>query len=149
MKNYARHKKTNNTLWEMKEKDGSKVWRFKDIANLGFSHFKNIYHKLGRANITDIVKITSYFPRVIKEGVNEVSKEFKVVVKSFQKEKIPGHNGWSIYFYLGFYDYNEEALLKVVEESRKILNSINFTFITLIPKKMIHPPLRSSHWFPL
>lgn len=82
---------------------------------------------------------------MIKEGVNEVSKEFTVVVKSFQKERIPGHNGWSIYLYLGFYDYNEEALLKVVEESRKILNSINFTFITLIPKKMIHPPLRSSH----
>jgi hypothetical protein len=63
----------------------------------------------------------------------------KVVVESFQKDKSRGPDGWSIDFFLGFYDYIVEDVLKVLEESRvlrKILGAIDSTFIVLIIKNL-------------
>ena len=57
---------------------------------------------------------------------------------SFQKGKSPGPNGFTIDFYLGFYDLMKNDILEVVresQESRKFLGSINSTFLSLIPKK--------------
>jgi len=54
------------------------------------------------------------------------------------KAKIPSPNGWPTKFYLGFYDFLEEELLRVINESRvssKILGALNTTFITLIKEK--------------
>ena len=59
-------------------------------------------------------------------------------LKTFQKDKSPGPDGWPIEFYLGFYDLFGRDLLKVVEESRlegHIHPPLNTTFIALIPKK--------------
>ena len=64
-------------------------------------------------------------------------EELKEVIHSFQKDKIPGLDGWSIEFYLDFSELPGEDLLEVVEKSRKlgvIHAPINSTFIALIPK---------------
>ena len=64
-------------------------------------------------------------------------EELKEVIHSFQKDKIPRPDGWTIEFYLGFFYLIGEDLLEVVEESRRtgvIHTPINSTFITLIPK---------------
>jgi hypothetical protein len=58
-------------------------------------------------------------------------------MKSFQKGKSPGPDGWSIEFFLGFFDLLGNDILKVVEEYRKngcIHEPLNTTFISLIPK---------------
>eukprot|EP01018_Ginkgo_biloba_P003770 Gb_15008 [translate_table: standard] len=87
--------------------------------------------------------MTSFFPSLVSEEDNaslleEVSKdELQTVLHSFQKGKSPGLDGWTVEFFLGFYEVIEEDLMSVIEESRssgRILAAFNTTFIALIPK---------------
>ena len=75
----------------------------------------------------------------MKEDLSkEVTKKLNLVLHSFQKEKSQGPDGFTLEFFLGFYDLTRIDLLKVVKESQrsgKILGALNSTFITLIPKK--------------
>jgi hypothetical protein len=59
-------------------------------------------------------------------------------MRRFQTSKIPGPYGWTIEFFLGFFDLLGQDILRLVEEIRltgQIPLSLNSTFITLIPKK--------------
>jgi hypothetical protein len=88
--------------------------------------------------------MTQYFPSFANEEDNrmlmeEVTlEELKGVMRSFQKEKIRGPYGWTIEFFLGFFDLLGQDILRLVEEIRltgQMPLSLNSTFITLIPKK--------------
>ena len=60
-----------------------------------------------------------------------------VALKSFSKDKSPGPDGWTIEFYLHFFDLVGPDLLELVENTRlhgKVTGAINSTFLTLIPK---------------
>lgn len=93
--------------------------------------------------MAEIIQLAHLFPRFVEEEDNaslleEVSLEqLKEVLHSFQHDKSPGPNGWTIEFYLGFIDLIGNDLLGVVEESRRIgviHAPINTSFIALIPK---------------
>jgi hypothetical protein len=63
--------------------------------------------------------------------------ELEEVLHNFQKNKIPGLDGWTIYFFVGIFEFIGKDILKVVEESRvngHIHAPLNATFIALIPK---------------
>jgi hypothetical protein len=71
------------------------------------------------------------------EEVTEV--ELQEVLYNFQKNKILGPDGWTVEFFLGFYDLIGKDLLQAVEETRKeghIYSPINSNFMALIPKSM-------------
>jgi hypothetical protein len=87
--------------------------------------------------------MTTYFPSSVEEGDNvrlleEVSKDkLQKVMHSFQKDKSHGPDGWSIEFFLGFYEIIEDNLMRFIEESQsswKRIDIFNTTFIALIPK---------------
>ena len=76
----------------------------------------------------------------MKEALLEevLEEELKKVINSLQKGKSLGPDGFTLDFFLGFYDLIKEDILRVVIESQKygkILGAMNATFITLIPKK--------------
>jgi len=63
--------------------------------------------------------------------------ELKKTLESFQKDKRPGLDGWTIEFFRGFFDLLNKDPLKVIEESRtngRIHGPFNSTFIALILK---------------
>ena len=67
-----------------------------------------------------------------------MEEEIQKVLHSFQKGKSLGPDGFTLEFFLGFYDKIKEDILEVVKEYRKVgkvLGSLFPTFITLIPKK--------------
>ena len=69
---------------------------------------------------------------------NIMEEEIQQVLHSFQKGKIPRPDGFTLEFFLGFYDKIKEDILEVVKEyqiSGKVLGRFNSTFISLIPKK--------------
>ena len=81
---------------------------------------------------------------MITEQMNEeLTKEFSEeeiskTLHSFLKGKNPGPDGFTLEFYLGFYDMMKNDILEVVREpqgSGKVLGSLNSTFLSLIPKK--------------
>jgi hypothetical protein len=60
------------------------------------------------------------------------------VLKSFEKDKILGPDGWTIEFFLHLFELVGDELLELVEDSRlrgKVSGSLNSTFLTLIPKE--------------
>lgn len=64
-------------------------------------------------------------------------EELKEVLQSFQKDKSPRPDGWTIELFLDLFDLLGEDLLEVVEDTResgRIQASFNSTFIALIPK---------------
>jgi hypothetical protein len=106
-------------------------------------HFEEVFKELDRENIEEILKVASYFPRLVGEEENErmyreVSREeLLYVLNSFKKDRSPGPDGWTVEFYIEFFDLLGEDLLRVVEEVRtsgRVPVSFNSTFIALIPK---------------
>jgi hypothetical protein len=106
--------------------------------------FEGIYKEDNRINLLKIVLTTNYFPSFVNEEENErlreeISKdELEIVLDSSQEDKIMGLDGWIVDFFLGFYDFIEDYLIRVVEETRsvwKVLGSFNATFLAFIPNK--------------
>jgi hypothetical protein len=84
-----------------------------------------------------------FFPSFVDEEDNralmdEVTEdELKEFLHSFQKDKIPGLDGWTIDLFVGIFEFIGKDILKVVEESRlngHIHAPLNANFIALIPK---------------
>jgi hypothetical protein len=93
--------------------------------------------------IEEQIATVRLFPRIVTE--EEVvtlespcsSEEVLEVLKGFSKDKSPGPDGWTVEFFLHFFELVGKDLLDVVEETRlggEVIRSINSTFIALIPK---------------
>jgi hypothetical protein len=58
-------------------------------------------------------------------------------LKGFKGSKSPGPDGWTVEFFLTFYDILGNDILEMVEESRRkgwVSGALNATFLALIPK---------------
>jgi hypothetical protein len=58
-----------------------------------------------------------------------------MALKSFKKDKSPGPDGWTVEFYLFFFDLINDDLWDLVENSRCrgiFYHALNSTFLTLI-----------------
>jgi len=96
-----------------------------------------------RISIVDIARLVLPFPSFLNEEENialmveVLEEELKEVLHRLQKDKIPSPDGWTIEFFLGFYELINMDILDVVEKSRSQGNMhapLNATFISLIPK---------------
>eukprot|EP00253_Pinus_taeda_P019452 PITA_19452 len=141
--NYAKGRKNSNTIWEMEKANGDKARSFEELASLGNSYFKNLFKQPEEATIAEVIRATQFFPRFIEEEGNDsimapVSKEeVEDILKSMQKDKSPGPDGWTVEFFHHFFEYIGDELVAVVEESRRtgsIFQPFNSTFLALIPK---------------
>jgi hypothetical protein len=140
---YAKGRRMTNTIWSLTDPLGNKASSFQDMAQLSTLHFKNLFKEEAHPQIEAILGIIRPFPRFAKEEDNrelmkEVQEEeLKEIIFSFQKDKSPGPDGWSMDFFMGLYDLIGKDILKVVEESRQnghIHDPFNATFLALIPK---------------
>ena len=64
--------------------------------------------------------------------------ELKEVLRSFQKDKSPGPNGWTHELFSFFFDLMGQDLLNAVEESKIfgfVNGDLNATFVTLVQKQ--------------
>eukprot|EP00253_Pinus_taeda_P020282 PITA_20282 len=141
--NYAKGRKVTNTIWNILSPEGGVENTFNKLSHLGSTHFRNLYKHPPGSTITDIINVAGHFPRFLNE--DEAMSLFDLVtpgqlegtLKWFKKDKILGLDGWTIKFYLAFYELLSHDLLRVVEECREsgsLYNATNTTFITLIPK---------------
>jgi hypothetical protein len=140
---YAKGRREENTIWSLKDQEGRSITSFEGLASLGKNHFQTLFKADRRVNIAEIIKVALYLPSFVDEQGNQdlfvevTEAELKETLLSFQKDKSPGPDGWTIEFYRGFFDLIGADLLKVIEESRtngRIHSPFNSTFIALIPK---------------
>jgi hypothetical protein len=65
-------------------------------------------------------------------------QEVKDILLSFSTDKSPGPDGWTVEFFLHYFDLVGVELLDLVEDSRlrgKVTGSLNSTYLTLILKE--------------
>jgi hypothetical protein len=107
---YANNRKVSNTIWKLPTPAGDMADSFNKIARLGISHFRELYKCPPEANLPDIFQVASHFPRFAEEEDVELlsapvtTGELEGILKWFKKDKSPGPDGWTIEFYLAFYD---------------------------------------------
>ena len=127
----------------MPNPEGGMANTFNKLSHLGSSHFRNLYKSPLGSTLADIINLVGHFPRFVNGDEAEAlfdpvtPGELEGTLKWFKKDKIPGLDGWTIEFYLSFYELLGHDLLRVVEECRvsgTMYNAINTTFIALIPK---------------
>jgi hypothetical protein len=140
---FSKGRRCANTIWHLKDRDGNQENTFEGMSRLGKKHFQDLFIAENQATIEEVVCLAQLFPRFVDEEDNRMlmekvtEEELKEVIRSFQKDKSPGPDDWTIEFFLGFYDLLGQDLLKMVEDIRitgRIPLSLNSTFIALIPK---------------
>ena len=100
------------------------VSSFEGLATMGRIHFQYLFKVDERATIPKFVKMSQFFSSFVNDEdsislVEEISEdELKQVIHSFLKEKISRPDGWSMEFFLVFYEILGSDLLRVVDEYR-------------------------------
>jgi hypothetical protein len=106
-------------------------------------YFSNFYKESEHNSCEDQIAIVRLYPRIVtEEEVNTLespctTEEINEVLKGFTKDKSLGPDGWTVEFFLNYFDLVAKDLLEAVEESRlsgEVKRSLNSNFIALIPK---------------
>eukprot|EP00253_Pinus_taeda_P032108 PITA_32108 len=122
---------------------GSTANTFPQLPSLANSHFKSAFQDTRDSNLAEIIRVSQLFPKCVEledeeDLVQDVTlDELEASLKWFSKDKSPGLVGWTIEFYLSFFEVIGSDLLSVFEESQtsgRLEAAITSTFIALIPK---------------
>lgn len=120
------------------------------------SYFSDLYKKPKKHNIEEQLAVLKNMPLYFKEkdqalvGGLVSMAEVERSLKAYAKDKSPGPDGWTIEFYLQFFDFLGGELVASIEDARVsgvIPESLNVTFLTLIPK--VDRPLSFSEYRPI
>ena len=126
--------------------------RLKDLMIEGLNCFECLSKEEGQATIDEVFNMAMQLRKMVNKEyfvivTKHISKEELLqVLTSFQKDKMPRLDGWSIEFFIGFYEMIEEDQIRVIEKSRlngKFLATLNINLICMIPSLIILNPLRN------
>jgi hypothetical protein len=140
---YASACRRKNTIWEIKTEDGTIHKGQPSLKDAAFNHFQPFFEKNPSTDLQSQVSVARLFPHTIS-GEDALLldrpctlQKVSDALKYFSKDKSPGPNGWTVEFYLHFFDLVGPELLELVEDTRikgKVIGALNSTFLTLIPK---------------
>jgi hypothetical protein len=120
------------------------------------NYYKHFFKAHEQPTTTEQVRVAGLFSRLVNEEEARVLHspvnmgELKEVLTLFKKDKSPGPDGWTVEFFLHFFDLVGEDLLDMVEESRSrgvIIGGLNSTFLALIPK--VNKPVTFGDFRPI
>ena len=122
---FASHRKNINTILEIKDEIGGTTQNFHDKAKETVNHFHKRFTEPPGCPISEILEVLNLFPRLITEEIKQdlleevIEEEFNKIIHSFQRGKSPGPDGFTLDFFLGFYEMLKNDILKVVRESQR------------------------------
>jgi hypothetical protein len=132
-----------NIIWEIMDGEGRVHTGQKNLQQATMGYFKELYSEQGNLSIINQLNVVRRYPRFFSDEETRTMDsqvtldEIKKVLEDFEKSKSPGPDGWTVEFFLEFFDILGETLRGAVEESRitgVVTGGLNATFITLIPK---------------
>ena len=131
-------------IWSLEDEEGNVYEDDGPLKELGKSFFEKIFKDEGNTSLEHQLKVISLFPRMVQPDKSScltsrvTLNELESALKSFNKDRSPGPDGWPVEFYLHFFNLLGPTLVQMVDYTRTsgyIPSSLNSTFITLIPKK--------------
>jgi len=140
----ASHNRNQKHVWEIKDGNGILLTDQGAIRAEAVGYYKHLFEAQSKINITDQIKISSLYPRMVSEEeegplYNPVTlEELKSVQLHFKKEKSLNPDEWITKLFTFFFDLVGEDLLDMVEDSRRkgnISGGLNSTFLALILKE--------------
>eukprot|EP00253_Pinus_taeda_P027952 PITA_27952 len=141
---FANSRREKNSIWKISDGKGGFLFSRHDISKEAVRYFKNQYKRNEDCRIQDILWGIDLFPQMFDVDLNDrlfrpvTEEELLETMKSFKRDKSPGPNGWTIEFFIHFFDLVKSDLLRMVEGSRisgSIHQMTSSTHIALIPKK--------------
>eukprot|EP00253_Pinus_taeda_P034308 PITA_34308 len=144
VKRFANKRQEANTIWEIKNEEGISYTSQEAISEEAVKYFKHTYSRNVGCDIEDIFWGIDPYPTMFDANQNNIlysavfEEELLATMKYFQKDKCPGPDGWTIDFFIHFFDLFKSDILNLVEESRThgfTIRYISSTYIALIPKK--------------
>jgi hypothetical protein len=139
----ASSRRNHKHIWEILDEAGTLHRGQNALKSTAVNHFKPFFDQNPNANIQSSVSVANLYAHTVSEAEN-ISldnpcslQEILLALKSFSKDKSPGSDGWTVEFYLHFFDLIGPDLLALVEDNKirgKVTGTLNSTFLTLIPK---------------
>lgn len=142
--NFATIRKNTNAVWEIVDTRGLLLKDQLSIEKGVVDFFSGVYTQDVDAHLVEKLKVIEQFPRIFSMeqcaaiGAEVTLGEVLEVFKQSKKGKSPGLDGWSVEFFLHFFDLVGEELFNTIEETRRkgmVPKQLNSTYVTLIPKK--------------
>jgi len=107
---YASARCTKKLLWDIEDEAGCLQHTQEGIKIAAFNHFNSFFKVSPTPDLAAQIELASQFPNMI--SAEEVSalevpctrEELLEVLQGFEKEKSPGPDGWSVEFFLHFFD---------------------------------------------
>jgi hypothetical protein len=153
---FSSHRRNQKHIWEILDDTGTLHTGQEELKEEAVKYFKNFFKAQEQPSTIDQVRVVSLFSWLVNEEEARILHgpvnmgELKEVLTLFKKDKSPGPDGWTIEFFIHFFDLVGEDLLEMVEESRSrgfIVGSLNSTFLALIPK--VNKPVTFGDFRPI
>jgi len=107
---FSNHRRVSNAVWDIENDDGIVVSSQRDLARTARSHFRHIFDDPKTTSIASQLTLLEVFPTLAREDDNlwlgrEVTlDEIESILKLCAKDKSPGPDGWTVEFFIGFWD---------------------------------------------
>jgi hypothetical protein len=132
------------------------IWDRKLSKRKPPNYFGSFFKEQNQSDLRTQLETIRLYPRMVQEDdvlfLEKVVtlEELLKVLKGFAKDKSPGPDGWTVEFFLFFFDLVGPDLLAMVEDTRlrgEVCRPINSTFLALIPKQ--NRPITFSDYRPI
>jgi len=140
---YANSIKQINSIWDITKENGTMITSKQGLQKEAVEYFQHIFKARSNLTISNQLAVTRNYPRIFleEEGLRLAEpinlSEILTTLKEFKASKIPRSDGWTVEFFLAFFDIMGNEILHMVEESRRkgrVIGALNATFFALIPK---------------
>lgn len=132
-------------IWSIENNRAETIRGQEAIKDEAAIHFEQLYKSYSNTSLSDKLAVASVYPKMVStsEAVdlfNHVSLQgLKEVLVHFKKERSLGPDGWTIEFFVYFFELVSTDLLQMMIEDThtkgKVTKSLNSTFLVLIPKE--------------
>lgn len=109
-KNFASSCRSKKHIWEIDDTAGNIFRGQQTLKSAAIRHFKPLYEAKQIENLQTTVTVARLFPNSVT-GEDSLAldspcsiPEILVALKSFAKDKSPSPDGWTVEFYLHFFD---------------------------------------------
>jgi ribonuclease HI len=149
----ASQRRRRNTIVGLSDDNGSWCDQPNQVVGIALDYFQNLFHTMGP---TDVDRVLDHIPHVITEDMHSIlSKEYSAseverAIMQMGPRTAPGPDGMPPLFYQSFWPLIGNDVTAAVLSSLNsgsILQAINHTYITLIPK--VKSPTRITEFRPI